>query len=189
MVDSNARALAGVPVLETERLRLRAFTLADAPTVQRLAGAAEVARTTLNIPHPYPDGAAETWIGTHADAAARGTAYTFAVTRRETGELLGAIGIHPVATHARAEIGYWLGVPYWNQGYMTEAARRVVRFGFEELGLNRIQATCLPSNRASGRVMEKAGLTYEGTLRQYVCRRGTFQDVALHALLRTDWQN
>jgi RimJ/RimL family protein N-acetyltransferase len=173
-----------VPLLETGRLRLRPFAPADAPAVQHLAGAWEVARTTLNIPHPYPDGLAATWIEGQAAAAAAGTGYTWAITRRPDALLLGAISLIPSARHQRAEMGYWLGVPYWNQGYMSEAARRVVEFGFQELGLHRVQATCLPRNVASARVMEKAGLTFEGLLRGYVRKGEQFEDIAMYARLR-----
>ncbi|GAC1436877.1 MAG: GNAT family protein [Chloroflexota bacterium] len=175
--------MTAIPTLRTDRLLLRPFTPRDAPTVRLLAGAAEVAATTLHIPHPYPAGAAEAWIDGHAEAAAAGRAMTWAIARDAGSAVLGAIGIHPVAAHNRAEIGYWLGVPYWGQGYMTEAARRVVAFGFEEIGLHRVQATCLPRNKASSRVMEKAGMTYEGLLRGYVRKAGVYEDLAMYAVL------
>lgn len=177
-----------IPTLETERLVLRPFAPADAPTVRELAGVPEVAATTLNIPHPYPAGLAEQWIGGHAAGAARGEIYTFAITRRAGGQLLGGIGIGGGGAHRRAEIGYWLGVPYWNRGYTSEAARRVVAFGFEGLGLNRIQSTHFPRNPASGRVMQKAGMIYEGTLRGYAWKGETAEDIMMYAILRADWE-
>jgi [ribosomal protein S5]-alanine N-acetyltransferase len=177
-----------VPALLTERLRLRPFTLADAPVVQALAADERVAALTLNIPHPYPPGAAEEWIATHAPAASAGTAYTFAIERATDNALLGAIGMHPNARHRRAEIGYWLGVPYWGQHYMSEAARRVVTFGFDILALNRVQATCLPRNLASAGVMQNAGMTYEGRLRAYICKQGTAEDIEMYAILRDEWE-
>ena len=175
-----------IPILETTRLRLRPFTPADAPLVEELAGAREVAVTTLNIPHPYPRGAAEEWISAHGPDAERGDAIVWAITLRSDAALLGAIrlGVHKV--HQRAEMGYWLGVPFWNQGYTTEAARRVVAYGFAGLGLYRVQATCLPRNTASARVMVKAGLCYEGLLRGYVRKGEIFEDIAMYALLRQD---
>ena len=178
--------LTAVPVLETARLRLRPFAPADAPRVRALAGDERVAAMTLNIPHPYPAGAAEVWIAGHAPGAAAGTLYSFAIERREDGLLLGAIGITPEPRHRRAEIGYWLGVDYWGRGYMTEAARRVVAFGFATLGLRRIQATCLPRNPASARVMQHAGMRYEGLLRSYIDKDGTDEDIAMYAIVRGD---
>lgn len=175
-----------IHMLETDRLRLRPFTVADAPIVEVLAGAWEVAATTLHIPHPYPSGVAEEWILTHGPDAERGDALTWAVTRRTDEALLGAIRLGLNKTHRRAEMGYWLGVPFWNQGYTSEAARRVVAHGFTRLGLQRIQATCLPRNVASARVMVKAGLRYEGLLRGYVRKGETYEDIAIYAVLRHD---
>lgn len=182
-----------IPLLATARLRLRPFTLADAPVVREFAGDPRVAATTLNIPHPYPAGLAEQWIGSHADHAARGDLYVFAIERKADRLLLGAISLGIAAPHRRAELGYWLGVPFWNQGYTSEAAQRVVAFAFEQLQLNRVQATYLPGNPASGRVMEKAGLAREGTLRQYYRKANLpgeerFEDVILCALLRADYE-
>jgi ribosomal-protein-alanine N-acetyltransferase len=177
------------PTRETERLVLRAFTLADAPAVKALAGAREVASTTLNVPHPYEDGMAETWIGTHAAGYAAGEQATFAVALKESDDLVGAIGLTVSADHARAELGYWIGVPFWNHGYASEAAVEILRFGFEELELNKIYAVHLVRNPASGPVMQKAGMRYEGTLRQHVRKWGAFEDLALYGLLATDWRS
>src|SRR5678809_1114491 len=119
------------PVLTTERLVLRPFTLSDAPEVQRLAGDRDVASTTLNIPHPYREGVAEAWISTHREHYNQGRLITFAITRRADEAVIGAISLRPHPDHDNAELGYWLGKPYWNQGYGTEAARAILRYGFE----------------------------------------------------------
>ncbi len=165
---------------------LRPFTTEDAPRVQALAGAAEVAATTLNLPHPYPDGAAAMWIGRHALAAADGQSYTWAIVHAADAALLGAVALTIEPRHARGGLGYWLGAPYWGQGYTTEAARRITVFGFVDLGLQRIEAHCFPRNRASARVMEKVGLRYEGLLRGYVRKGEVFEDVLMYGLVRTD---
>ena len=88
---------------------------------------------------------------------------SFAAVLREGGTLVGSIALHPNARDDNGEIGYWIGRPYWGQGYATEAAREVVRYGFEELGLHRVHANHLGSNPASGKVLEKVGMTREGT--------------------------
>ena len=85
-----------------------------------------------------------------------------------------------------AEVGYSLSRDYWNQGIMTEALRAVIRFGFEELRLNRIEAQHELDNPASGQVMRHVGMQYEGTLRQRIKNKGRFVDVALYAILRGD---
>src|SRR4051812_23870752 len=127
------------PMLRTRRLVLRSFDSSDAALVQHLAGARQVADTTLNIPHPYPAGAADSWIASHAAQWADGTNVVYAITLESTGELVGAVNLAIRATHAQAEIGYWTGVEHWNRGYCTEAGRALVRFGFETLGLHRIE--------------------------------------------------
>jgi [ribosomal protein S5]-alanine N-acetyltransferase len=187
MDSGEGRRVATIPILEADRLRLRPFAPADAPAVERMAGERRVSEMTLNIPHPYPAGLAARWIAGHAPAAAEGRFYAFAVERKDDGALLGAVAITPEARFRRAEIGYWLGLPHWNRGYMTEAARAVVAFGFARLGLVRIQATCYPRNPASAKVMQKVGMVYEGLLRGYVYKDGTQEDIAMYAVLRGDW--
>jgi len=174
-----------IPTLKTDRLILRPFDLTDAPVVQTLAGASEVAATTLNMPHPYHEGLAESWISRHHPAAAAGTAVTWAIVRTADATLLGAITLSLVPAHSQAELGYWLGVPYWNQGYITEAVRRVTAFAFAERAVHRVQAGCFPRNGASARVMEKAGMQYEGVLRGYVRKGEIFEDVAMYAVVRS----
>ena len=176
------------PTLETERLRLRPFTLGDAGAVQAFAGAREVAATTLTIPHPYKDGMAEAWIRTHAPGYEADEQATFALTLRQTQQLVGAIGLVINRPNGRAELGYWVGIPFWNQGYATEAAREILRFGFEELDLNRIFAQHLTRNPASGRVMEKAGMQHEARLRQHINKSGRFEDIDLYGVLAEEWR-
>lgn len=182
-MSSTIPATTGIPTFDTARLRLRPFAPADAAEVERMAGDRRVSEMTLNIPHPYPAGAGAQWIAGHASAAAGGRFYCFAVERREDGALLGGIAITPEARFRRAEIGYWLGVAHWGRGYATEAARRVVAFGFDTLGLVRIQATCYPRNPASAKVMQKVGMRYEGLLRGYVRKDGVQEDIAMYAVL------
>ncbi len=177
-----------IPTLRTERLVLRPFVLDDAPRVQLLAGAWEVADTMAGIPHPYPDGAAEQWIAGHAQAFRDGSNAPFAVCLA-SGELVGTVSLMGFGSeHRRAELGYWVGVEYWGKGYCTEAVRELVRYGFDTLGLNRVFGQHLKRNPASGRVMAKAGLRHEGTLRRHFFRWGRFGDVELWGVLADEWR-
>ena len=175
------------PTLQTERLVLRPFTLDDARAVQRLAGDHAIAATTLLIPYPYPDGAAEQWIGTQQEEFDQGKGVVFAITLRDVGSLTGAIGLNIEQKHARAEMGYWIGKTYWNHGYATEAARSLLKYGFETLKLNRIQAHHFTRNPASGRVMQKIGMKHEARLRQYLKKWDELVDVEMHAILKSEW--
>jgi [ribosomal protein S5]-alanine N-acetyltransferase len=172
---------------ETERLILRRLEKGDAARVQELAGDYEVAYNTLMMPHPYEDGLAEPFIERVNEEWDHGNSYTFCIASKSDNLLMGVIGIHPAPTNRNAEIGYWIGVPYWNKGYVTEAARRVVQFGFEDLKLNRIHASYFTRNPASGRIMQKIGMTYEGMMRQHYMRFGEFVDVGYYAILRSEY--
>ncbi|MBE9182386.1 GNAT family N-acetyltransferase [Oculatella sp. LEGE 06141] len=176
------------PVLYTERLILRPFTLADASTVQQLVGDRDVAAKTLSISHPYEDGMAEAWIKTHALKFAKRQTVTFAIVLQQTNQLCGAIGLHIEADYNSAEMGYWIGKPFWGNGYCTEAAAEVVRYGFDQLHLHRIEATHFSTNPASGRVMQKVGMRHEGHRRQYTLKWGKYEDVELYGILKSDWQ-
>ena len=146
------------PNLVTDRLILRPFKLIDAKQVQILAGDKQIASTTLLIPHPYPDGAAEDWIASHKEKYDSGRGAYFAITLKEKGKLIGAMNLLGIVESHRGELAYWIGVPYWNNGYCTEAAEAVLRYGFLDRGLNRIHARYFSRNFASGRVLKKLGM-------------------------------
>jgi RimJ/RimL family protein N-acetyltransferase len=174
------------PTLTTARLVLRPFALTDAPDVQRLCNVREIALNTLLIPHPYPDGLAEQWISSQEESFAKGEVVTFAITVGAEGELAGAIGMRVQRESDRAEIGYWIGVPFWGRGFATEAARAVVQYGFDRLALHRIYAEHFKRNASSGRVLQKIGMRHEGTARQAHKKWGEYVDTELYAILRTD---
>ena len=176
-----------LPVLETRRLVLRPFALSDARAVQALAGDAAIADTTLRIPHPYEHGMAEDWIGTHERLFESGQQADFAITRRADGELIGAIGLVIDGGSDRAELGYWVGRPHWGQGFCSEAGRAVLTFGFERWPLQRIHACWFLRNPASGRVLEKLGMTREGILRRHVKKNGVYEDLVVCGILREEW--
>jgi RimJ/RimL family protein N-acetyltransferase len=174
-----------LPTLGTERLTLRPFLLSDAATVQQLAGNRDVADTTLSVPHPYLDGMAETWIAAHEGAWTRHELATLAITEADEG-LVGAISLRIELPQRRAELGYWVGAPYWGRGYATEAVRAMLAYGFSNLSLQRIYAHHMVRNPASGRVMAKAGMVHEGTLRRHFFRWGIPEDVAIWGILADD---
>jgi RimJ/RimL family protein N-acetyltransferase len=176
------------PVLRTPRLLLRPLVLTDAPEIQRLAGAREVAETTLSIPHPYPAGHAEEWIRSQSKDFQNQRAANFIILLRKKAEVCGVIGLILHPEHLNAELGYWIAVPYWNKGYGTEAARAVIEFGFEQLKLYRIYAYHFSRNLASGKILQKVGMTEEGCLRQHIQKWNRFEDLICYGILRDEWQ-
>ena len=176
--------MTGQPVLATDRLLLRPFTLADAPEVQRIAGDYDIASRTLDIPYPYLDGVAETWIATLAPGFGQGVQIVYAVTRRGDPGLVGAVGFVGIDhSHGRAELGFWIAKSCWGRGYATEAARALIGYGFSVLGLHRIHAMHFSRNPASGRVMEKCGMVHEGRFRGHVKKWGIYEDVDIWGIL------
>ena len=175
------------PPLLTERLLLRSLILEDAADVQRLAGEYDVASTLPNMPHPYEDGMAEEWIHTCYERLEKDEALNFAITLRADKNLIGGIALRLNQEDKSGELGYWIGKPYWNCGYATEAAKAVVAYSFQVLKLNRIHAKHFKRNPASGRVMEKIGMRYEGCLREYVKKWDNFEDSMVYGILKADF--
>ena len=173
------------PTLHTDRLVLRPYSLADVADLVRLAGAREVAATTLRIPHPYREQDAVDFITSSQADADVGAGVRFAVTLRDNGQLCGGVGLRIEAAHQHAELGYWLGLPYWGHGYATEAARATVAYGFDTLGMHRIYASCFSHNQVSARVLEKIGMTYEGRLRGHICKWERFYDLEMYGMVKT----
>ncbi len=158
------------PELKTKRLLLRKFQLDDASKVQKLAGNFNVAKMTLNIPFPYEMGMAEAWISTHDENWETKSGVAYAIVKLASRELLGTISLVRI-DGLEGELGYWIGEPYWGMGYCTEAARELIRFSFQSLGLEKIVAEHLTANPASGKVMEKVGMKHVMTT-QKVDRNG-----------------
>lgn len=175
-----------IPTLQTERLLLRPFASSDAPDLVRLAGAREVAATTLRIPHPYSDSDAQAFLSAVEQRAKEGASMVFAIVDRETVALAGAMGLELDSHNNRAELGYWVGAPYWGRGLATEAARALLRHGFEDLGLNRIYASHFAGNAASGKVLRKIGMHHEGCRRGHIVKWGRTIDLELYGVLRSD---
>jgi RimJ/RimL family protein N-acetyltransferase len=145
-----------IPVLETERLILRAPRLGDAKAVAMLANDRRIAENTARIPHPYRLGDAEDFI---AQASLSGEMIFF-ITQRN-GALIGACGLSDVDGQA-PELGYWLGVRHWGKSYATEAVRAVIDYGFSELDHDALQSCARVTNPASRRVLEKCGFQWTG---------------------------
>jgi ribosomal-protein-alanine N-acetyltransferase len=171
--------------LETSRLILRRFALTDAPAVKELAGDAAVARNTLRLPHPYPLEAAESWIGSHAALHEEHGHLHWAICLK-SGELVGSMNLGMTRAHSHAILGFWIGVPYWNEGFCTEAGRAVIDHAFGALALHRIHSHHFARNVASGRVLQKLGFSREGLFTEHILKDGEFQDVVFYGLVNRE---
>ena len=175
------------PNLSTSRLLLRPFEGRDAGDVQRLAGDPKVADTTYNIPHPYPDGAAEEWISGHRPAFQDRSQVTFAITLEGSEGPVGAVGLNLLDDGDSAELGYWVGVPYWNRGIATEATRAVIEYGFSRLLLKRIVGWHLVRNPGSGRVMRKAGMRSDPAATKTLTKNCREEHLTSCSITKEDW--
>ncbi len=146
---------ASIPVLETKRLSLRAPRLEDAKTVAMLANDRRIAENVARIPHPYKMSDAETFVGRVVET---GEALFLITLRDET--IIGACGV--MLQERSAELGYWLGVPYWGKGYATEALHAAIDYAFTDLGHDSLHAGARVTNPASRRVLEKCGFQWTG---------------------------
>ena len=173
-------------VLQSEQVRLRPLEDRDIAAVGELARDKRIADNTF-VPHPYSLEDAEDFVKKAQEKWREGEACVFAVTDPESDDLRGVMGLHPEPQHKSANVGYWIGAPYWGRGLATAALRLLIRFGFEVLELNRIEAGHFDHNPASGRVMRKAGMQFEGTRRGAVLHRDSYKDVLWHAILREDY--
>lgn len=174
--------------LETARLWLRWPRISDAQAIQRLAGEKTVAEMTANIPHPYPDGAAEQFVFNTRKNNALGESLSLALTLKgKPNAVIGIAGVQPNA-HGGLEIGYWLGSGHWGEGYMTEAVRSLIDAVFTLTDARDIESAARVVNPASRRVLEKCGFRNEGSaLRSAPARGGAFA-CDLFRLDRRTWE-
>jgi len=174
------------PTLETKRLLLRPATTADLPFVLNL-----FSRSDTNRYSAYDDTSTPAEAQQLFDAFLKPgsqTHFRLIADLRGTGEAVGTLGLYSYSERdRRAELGYDLLRPHWGKGLMTEAVAELMRYAFEDLKLNRVEATTDAENAASIRVLERAGFRREGLIRQRRFYKGGFHDEALFGLLASDW--
>lgn len=176
-----------LPVIETPRLILRQMERSDTADMYEYSRLSETTRYLLWNPHPSPE-YTRTYLTMIGRFYRKGEFYDWAVVEKASGRMIGTCGFARLEqNHRVGEIGYVLNPAYHGRGYATEAASAVIRYGFETLGLNRIEGRYMVENIASRRVMEHCGLVFEGVLRQSMMVKGRFRDIGLCSLLRKDY--
>jgi len=181
-------ANAEFPAIETSRLLLRPMEIGDAPAIHAYWSDPEFHRYVSTEPPASPDAAREMVQGWIALAAEKRRPF-WVMVAKESNQVVGTISINVLdLTNHCGQLGYEVAREQWGKGIATEAVRAVLSYGFGTMGLNRIAAYCWDGNVASQRVMEKAGMRYEGTLRQVRYAKGAYHDMRLHARLASEWR-
>ena len=174
------------PIIKTERLILRLVSSEDLPALFVVDGDEDVVRYTPRTAWKTPaDG--EAWLGRVSAAHAKGEALQFVIVLCESGRPIGTISLfhfnEPVGS---GEVGYSLAREFWGKGLMTEALAAFVSFGFDTMGLQRLEAELDPRNVASAKVLERTGFSFEGLQRRNYFAKGELSDTALYGMLRED---
>ena len=175
------------PELETERLVLKKLRRIDLHTIVKYASDKDISKYTLNIPYPYATKDAIWWIKFSEHSFEDNTRYIFGIFFKETDKFIGGIDIQVPDKNMKANLGYWIAKQFWNKGIMTEALKRILKFGFEELKINKIYALHLIENVASGKVMQKVGMVKEGVFADHNYSKGKFRTVVQYRMLRREY--
>jgi RimJ/RimL family protein N-acetyltransferase len=170
--------------IDSDRLLLRALDLKDAERVTELLSDKSIYLMTSRIPYPYTLDSAKEFISMLKESD---TNIVWGIVLKETETLIGAIGLIVNPQDENAELGYWIGKEYWGNGYCTEAAKEAVNYAFEKLKLNRLYANHFLQNPASGNVLKKIGMAYEGRQRKHLKKDDEFIDLELYGILYDDW--
>jgi len=172
-------------------LLLRPLRMSDVSAMHILSNDVEVSANLADMPYPYPREAAVGTVEAMQNLAARGEAFAFALIPQdsESKELVGVIYLVVNSGNQHGELIYWIGKPYWGLGYATEAVRAIIIFAFNRLKLHRVYASVFQQNMASSRVLQKAGMQYEGMLREHILKNGQFMDVLCYGFLREEFKS
>lgn len=172
----------------TERLYIREYKKEDLDVFLHVIRQPEIYATTYGIPKEYSRARGKRWLKTIKRNKFYGTAFEFAVFLKSENKYIGNVGLINISPlHNKADISYYIDIEYMNKGYAAEAASEMLRYGFEELGYNKISGVCMNCNPASRRVMEKIGMVYEGTLRGDMLKDGAYYDIDRLSIMRTEY--
>ena len=187
MFRSNPYGVFSMPDIETKRLLLRRMTMKDAQDIFEYSRDPEVARHVLWSAQKHISEAKE-YVRYMTKRYRDDLPSSWGIIDKESGKLVGTIGYMSLSEeNASVEVGYSLARWLWGKGLMTEALRAVIDYTFDAMDINRIEAQHELTNPSSGRVMEKCGMVREGVLRQRLYNKGQYVDVALYAILKSDY--
>lgn len=176
------------PTIDTDRIRLRRLVVRDISRIMTLANNPKIEEMTLSFPYPYREKDAISWLATANAGFEEKNHFIFAIALLPKNDFIGGIGLRINTDFNRAEVGFWLGEPYWDNGYITEALGNILAFGFQELELHKIYGFHLDKNPASGRVMEKNGMIREAKLIDHIKKGDEYFDAIQYRLTREEFQ-
>jgi len=176
------------PTLHTPRLILGQLEIGDIPVILKYVDNPKITNNLRNVPHPYYEKDAIFWLNMVRQGFDSQTDYTFRLGLKETNEFIGAMSLLPKKPHHKAEAGYWIGEPFWNKGYASEALSAVLKFGFEALELNKIYAMYYDYNPISGKVMVKNGMVKEAELVNNEFKDGKFVTEIQYRLTKHEYK-
>lgn len=169
--------------LETERFILRKLEISDAKDISRICNNENIYKNMLFMPHPYELEDAVEFIQYAENCFDVDRFMVFAIVDKSTDRFYGAVDLTLSQMHKNCEVGYWIDEEFWNLGIATEVLKRIIVYMFSERNYHRVFAKHLSFNEASGRVMEKAGMTLEGTFRECYLKSGKYYDVKEYAII------
>lgn len=182
------RLFSRIPVLETPRLILRKILPKDAQDMYEYASLPQVTRYLTWHEHDCPEYTRD-YLCALQSAYRRGEFYDWGLELKENGKFIGTCGFTSICEEANfAEVGYVLSPAYQGKGFMSEALREVLRFGFQILCLERIEAKHMNGNDASAAVMKRCGMQYEGRIRHRMIIKGNYEDYHLYSVLKSEYQ-
>ena len=178
-----------IPTLKGKLVNLRQLKRSDAAIFQRYANNRDVAYYLEALPSPYTMAEAYKWVKTTHSLARKKIGYGFGIEEIASGEIVGMIGLRNINTKDRnAEVGYWIGKPFWNRGYGGEALPLILRYAFKELRLRRLYAIVHSQNIASSKILEKTGFIREGIWRKASFKNNRWRDVYGYGILKSEFK-
>jgi len=176
------------PELITDKLKLRKIRPSDIPSLLKYCNNKNISDQIINIPYPYLEDDAIFRMNFVLQGFKNKERYVFAISLKDSEELIGEIGLHLDKVNNSAQFGYWIAEPFWGKGIATEALAAILKFGFETLHLHKIYATHYPDNLSSGKVMLKNKMIKEAEMKEHYKIEGVYKDVIQYRLTKEEYE-
>lgn len=176
------------PELITNKLKLRKVLPSDISSLLKYCNNKNISDQIINIPHPYLETDAIFRLNFILQGFKNKERYVFAISLKDSGELIGEIGLHLDKGNNSAQFGYWIAEPFWGKGIATEALAALLKFGFETLNLNKIYATHYPENLSSGKVMLNNKMIKEAEMKEHYKIDEIYKDIIQYRLTKREYE-